>query len=265
MFLRKSRKNIYRFSMICICFLFSLLRNISVVQVSGGDLSSYIELCFGGFPISGSFDIIAFLLWMMPNLLIIYCFSDFMKDDCLINYVYVFTRLNKKSRWLFRKSAHLLFCILILFVILLGLGFVIGRASGLPYTMNRADYAGFLSIFFLNSLAFFYLCMIQNFLSLKWGEIPTFIVVGTIYVVSIMIAVTSFHPNRLVTVALHFLIPTHQMYIWHADAAVALGQTIDHLYLFESYLFLLVGICLFYAVAGFIFEKFDLLEMLKED
>ena len=93
--------------LVFLCFALAFSRNFTFCSAGKSDLLSYFALCLGGIPAFDGLDIFTILFAIVPNLMLLYCFSDFMRQDCAINYVYVFTRLGRKDKWLFQKARQL--------------------------------------------------------------------------------------------------------------------------------------------------------------
>lgn len=271
MLLKKYSYYIYKYLIIIFCFIFIFIRNAVVAYAQKVDSFYYIKLCFGGITATGQFDIITIFLWLVANIIILYSFSEIMREDCLINYVYVFTRLGKKRKWLFKKAIKLLVNLFFLFAILFFIAFIIGKTYGLEITINSKNISMLISIFALNLLSIFVLSFMQNFLSLKLGSMQSFLFTVLYYAFSIIFTLSVFNINKGLNLLLFLLIPTNQMYIWHTGCAdndltvYIFGNALTGFKLIYSYIVLIAYAVVFYLIAHFIFEKLDLAEMIKEE
>lgn len=199
-------------------------------------------------------------------MIILYCFSDIMRKDCSTNYVYVFTRLGNKGKWLSGKAQQLLFHSVFLFAVLFITAFLVGKIYGLP--TSRAGFADFymlLSMFLLNLLTIFILMFVQNFLSLRHGIAQSYLIIILFYMFSFILSLSVFNVNQDLNIFLFLLIPNNQIYLWHSGCAGdTLGNTLSGFRLLYSYLILIFYAGIFYLTAHHIFKKLDLAELIKE-
>lgn len=270
----KPRKFLYRshrYFLILLIFLLPLLRNASLPESFNNNIFAYFIHNFGGVYATQSIDMMYLIMSVVPNLFLIYMFSDMMREDCLVNYVYVFTRMGKKQKWLFQKTAQLFLQALTTYTLLFGLSFVIAGVAGLRF--HSFDFSLFkmiADIFLLNVLSIFLMIFLQNFLSLPFGSTLSFLFVMLLYLLSLIAAFIFFHTGGASNVILKLLIPSNQMYIWHMDAHAIpgaeelLNNPLNGFRVEYSLTILIIYIIVSYRIARYFFIKCDSTEMMKE-
>lgn len=272
MLLKKYSHYIYRYFIAIFCFIFIFIRNAGFeLPVDAENVLNYYKLCFGGIPSTGQFDIGSISLYLILNTIVLYCFSDFFKHDCLINYVYVFTRRGNKKTWLGRKTISLILNIFILYLIAFFFAYIISKRYGLQFCINNMSISSIFSMFILNIFSLFVLSFIQNFLSLRIGITQSFLIEIIYYVFCIVLALTLFNVNKNLNLLLFFLIPSNQMYLWHTGctennlSGYIFGNSLVNFELIHSYMILSLYTIITYIIARYIFEKLDLTEIIKEN
>lgn len=267
---KKLFRGSYRYPLILLVFLLPLLRAVPWGKELSG-LFPYYALVFGGLRVGEDTNIFSILLSIVPNLLILYLFSNIMREDCEINYVYVFTRLGRKSKWLFQKTLLIFFQVFFTFLLLFLLAFVVGSLSGLrPQPLTAESLQAYPALFLCNAGTMFVLVLLQNVLSLRHGSTQAFLITLLLYIGSVIVAVVLYNTSNFGNAVLFFLPASNQMYLWHMDSA-ALPQMKD---LFEnqlkgyrlgySYVILCAYALITYIIAQKLFQKRDLAEMMKE-
>jgi hypothetical protein len=265
--------NIKKKLLILVIFLPLLIRNLAVMKSLGNNIFSFILISFGGIFVSNTIDVFSVFLTVVPNVLIIYIFSNFMREDFDINYTYVFTRIQKKQTWLYEKSVQLLINVTIIFLLLIILGFFVGIISGLSIqSFNIENLKILLFVWLLNSFSIYCLVIIVNFLSLKFGSTISFISVSAIYLFSLAISILFYNKNPILNILIFFLIPSNQMYIWHTDCIktveinkILYSNTLDGFLLLYSFIILIFYIIAIYFVERSILLHQDLIEFIKEE
>lgn len=260
-----------RYILILFVYLLPFVRNIFSLTSTEKNFATYFILNLGGIYPTKTFDFMSFLFYIIPNIILIYTFSDIMREDCLINYVYVLTRSHKKQKWLFQKALQLFLMVFIAYLLLAPSVFITAHMAGLR--LNHLD-VGLLSMYvtilFLNIFSLYFFIFLQNYLSLYYGGTQAFLAVVIIYVISIMMTLAFYNSGTIINFILELLVPTNQMYIWHVDCYQV--QEAEHYLnnplfgfkiLFSLFLLPLYAI-LEYWVARYIFLKRDSLEIMKE-
>lgn len=272
MILKKYSTYISRYLIAIFCFIFIFIRNAKFeLPVDASNVLNYYKLSFGGIPSTGQFDIGSISLYLISNTVVLYCFSDFFKRDCLINYVYVFTRRGNKKTWLERKIISLLLNIFVLFLIVFFIAYIISKCYGLQFCINNMSISSIFSMFFLNIFSIFVLSFIQNFLSLRIGITQSFLIQIIYYVFCIVLTLSLFNVNKALNLLLFCLIPSNQMYLWHNGCTennllvYVFGNSLINFKLIYSYIILSLYTIITYIIARYIFEKLDLTEIIKEN
>lgn len=263
--IRKYVQSFYKYILVLITYCSVFIITAYNSHMSGSNFNSYIISCFGGCPHKNDFDILEYIMWIIPNFIMLFCFATVMTDDCEINYVYVFTRLKKKSIWLSKKVLVLFLNIFILYLVLFLCSIIIAISYNLPFNYSnlKATISSMVSMFFLNVLSIFVLSYIQNFISLKFGLTQSFIVTIAFYLFSILLVNFLFNKSNVLNIILFCLIPTNQNYIIHENSLEGTAHLTGFSQLF-SYAFLIMLSAVSYVVSRVIFKKSDLTEMIKE-
>lgn len=270
------RKIFYGFTsrilLVLFVFFIPLLSNLRQVNEFGNSLLAYYIFVFGGLRIGGEIDIVSILTGIIPSFSMIYAFSNVMRQDCAINYIYVFTRLGRKRRWFFQRVLQLYLQILLTFLILFLFTFLIGSFFHLRPSPNTiALMQLYCNLIFCNVGTIFLFVLLQNLLSLWHGSTQSFLITALFYSASIIIACLLYNKNFIGNVILFFLPSSSQMYIWHIDSSVP--QIINTLYpnplkgfrLADSGLILCLQLFIVGAVGHWVFQKRDLAEMIQEE
>lgn len=268
------RKLIYysgRYVFLLLVYLLPLLRNISSPNSIKENIGAYFVVNFGGIYPTKSIDIMTFIFYVIPNFVLIFVFSDIMREDCMINYIYVLTRNQKKQKWLFQKAFQLFWLVMIAYILLFVLAFIMAGTINLKlYGSGFNLFVMLTVIFFLNVLSMFFLIYLQNFLSLYYGSVQSFLYVILLYLISMVVALIFYNSGTVGNLLLELLIPTNQMYIWHSDvftvqgAEIWLNNPLNRFTTASSVLILPVYILLEYGITRHIFLTRETFEMMKE-
>lgn len=260
----------YRYLLILLVFLLPLLRNISLPASFGNNAYAYLLRCFGGLYAAHSIDVMYVILFLVPNLFLVYMFSDLMREDCLVNYVYVFPRMGKKQKWLFRKTVQLFLQVLIAYALLFALGLLLAKAAGMRFDLfDFSILKMLLDMFFFHVWSVFLLAFLQNFLSLSYGGTQSFLLVMLLYVISLVAALSFYNAGGSSGPIIALLIPSNQMYIWHSNvppvlgAEDLLGNPLNGFRAEYSYSILIFYSVLCYRIARSVFLRRDSVEMMK--
>ena len=233
-------------------------------------MAVYFIMNFGGVRIGKESDIVGLILGIVPDVILIYIFSNIMLEDCKINCVYVFTRMGKKNKWLFQKTIQLFFNIVFVFMAIFLSCFMVGEIAG----FRMAEYHAFkvyLSLFVLNVLTLFVLILFQNVISLWFGRMQAFLFVILLYAFSLILAFTFYNASNIGNFCLSLLIPINKMYIWHSDcyqthgAEWLLSNPLKNFHLLYSYSILVIYAFIIYLFARFFLLKADLAQIITED
>lgn len=261
----------YRYFLILLIFLLLLLRNISLPASFGNNAYAYLLRCFGGLYAVHSIDVMYVISFLVPNLFLVYMFSDLMREDCLVNYIYVFPRMEKKQKWLFQKTVQLFVQVLIAYALLFALAFLLAKSAGMRFDLfNFSILKMLLDMFFFHVWSMFLLAFLQNFLSLSYGGTQSFLLVMLLYVSSLVAALSFYGAGGVSDPIIALLVPSNQMYIWHSNippvfgAEDLLGNPLNGFRAEYSYIILIFYSVLCYRIARSVFLRRDSVEMMKE-
>lgn len=258
---------LYRYILITFIFIILFLSNSKVCKVTQQNMAVYFLLNYGGINLSQSLNAVEFIKFLVPNLFVIFIFSDIMRSESLINYVYVFTRLVRKQQWLFQKTIQLFFQIFSIYFWLFILSFFIGQLSGITNIELSRFISLILPLFLLNVLTIFEFIFLQNILSMRNGSTVTFVIIAFIYVIPMVIVSLM---ERNYNPALYLILPANQMYLWHGDRISVDGtemffsNPIEGFSLLYSLIILLISIAVSYQMYLWFFIRNDMSEIIKE-
>lgn len=128
-------------------------------------LDLFFVYAFGSLDIRAANHLIAVVLWMLPELLLIYVLGSSLYHAFQQNAVYIFTRTKKRSLWLGKHCIRLLgnVCIYYLFYIATTLLTVLMFVRSYSFTIG--DFSIIIIIFFLKVLSGGLLVLFTNLLS----------------------------------------------------------------------------------------------------
>lgn len=256
----------WRYVVVFLLFLFPVLLNLSSGISEKDSLTTLFLSYFGGPFAYPSLAVVPLFLFLGPNLFLLFVFSDFMREDCIISYVYVFPRVGGKKRWLFRKTLRLLKAVSCAYLILFLLVFLLGVWLGLP--VSYPELAKILpGLFLLNIGTIFLFSLIQNFLSLPLGSAAAYFIIAFLYVSSCILSLLLYNDGLHYSLFLFILLPSNQMLLWHE-----FGLNIDAIpynpipkfVVWQSFLVLVLYSLLSYWIFRFLFLRYDMSQLLKE-
>jgi hypothetical protein len=254
---------------ITVLYAFLFVFNASLCKSGRQNAGTYYLMNFGGLYLSQSINVLGLIEFFVPNLFFIYMFSDLWRSECVISYVYVFTRSGNKQKWLFHKALQLFFCIAIVYLWLLVFAFAVGKAFALPNLTDVSFAKLILPLYFLNMLTLYEFAFLQNSLSMKNGNAVSFFVTIILYILPAII-ILILNKSIQYGAILYFILPANQMYLWHADhimingSEISLSGSIQNYFLFPSMLALTAFIIVSYLVYRRFFIKKDMTELIME-
>lgn len=233
-------------------------------------MDTYFLQVFGGVRVdtTDTSVILSVFFYNIPWILFLYVFASLFQKDFEVQYVYVFTRIGSKQRWLRQKTAELFLHICISWGLLFVAAFAFGAGFGFAL---RGSALLYIEIFVLQVLGLFTLSFAQNLLSMKMGITQSYILALCCYALAIIAGVLLYQ-NANVTGWLLPLFPTAgQMLLWHADAAV-LPETQAVFFagatgfsVWKSIAVEFLYIAVLYVGTALYLQKADLIDFVKEE
>ena len=266
----EARKLLYgfqRYLWILAAFLFALLENLRWKD-EYNRLFSYFAYTFGGVNVEGGISFLSFLVSIVPCVIVLYMFSQIMEDDFKINCVYVFTRLGEKSTWLNRKTGELFLKILLTYLLLFSMAFLLGVCSGMYLSALTLPLIGaYLALLFCNVGTLFVFSYLQNVLSLRYGGARSFLYILILYTGSLAGAFALYGKGKAANLLVPFLPASNQMYLWHEESALFIGNISQNqvgFRMINSVIVLSAYAVAIYLIARRWLKKCDTLELMKE-
>lgn len=199
-----------------------------------------------------------------PMIFFLYLFSTFFQQDFLISYVYVFTRINKRQKWLNRKVFSL--CTQLFFALFLAfaLVYLCGSLFGLEYKINIPY---LIRLFLTNYFVIVSLSFLQNCLSLWCGATKSFFILLFFYAISLVVGILTLQNPAFTQFGFYLLLPINGMYLWHEGAFYAheyqVSLSIQGFAFWKSYLACLLWLGFTYTITLFKMKRCDLLDIEK--
>ena len=260
-----------RFLIALLIYLIPLVGNLRYAGELGNSILAYSLLTFGGPQINERTDIFTFIVGIVPPFVLLYVFSDLMRQDCEISCTYVFTRYGSRKKWFLQKMLQLFLQIFITFLLLFLSATLLGLVFGLKVSsFSGPAFQAYCGLLFCNVGALFVLAFLQNVLSLWYGSTPSFLAAAILYLLGVFLAFLLYSKNPGGNLALSFFPSTCQMYLWHDDVSVPQmvhmiqPTPFTGLHLAGSYGIIALESLLIGFVGCHFFEKSDLINMLKE-
>ena len=169
------RKTIGRFLLRSLLSIIAFAISIvNALQMENGNLAAFFLNLFGGIPPAlGDSSMVFVLLFLnIPWILMLYLFAPLFLQDFSVQYVYLFTRVGSKGRWLWQKTARLFLQVCVSWGMVFLLCGLVGAACGFSPVGSPVLYV---ELFALEVLGVFTLSFAQNLLSLKLGLTQSFV------------------------------------------------------------------------------------------
>lgn len=260
-----------RFLIALLIYLIPIVGNLRYAGELGNSSLAYSLLTFGGLQISERMDIFTFIVGIIPPFVVLYVFSDLMRQDCEISCTYVFTRYGSRKKWFLQKMLQLFLQIFITFLLLFLSAILLGLVFGLKASsFSEPAFQAYCGLLLCNAGALFVLSFLQNALSLWYGSTPSFLVAAILYLAGVFLASMLYSKKPSGNLALSFFPSTCQMYLWHDDVSVpAIVHMIQPtpftgLHLAGSYGIIALESFFIGFIGCHFFEKSDMINMLKE-
>jgi hypothetical protein len=192
-------------------------------------------------------------------------FSGVFLADYETNYVYVFTRVGSKQRWLLQKTLELFFKIVFTYSLAFAAAFIIGISSGLSDKANCSEI--YIKLFLFQSLTMFFMIFLENFLSLSLGRATSFLIFMILYFSCTTLTTQLANTSTVGNIIASLLPSSSQMYFWHCDSPqiqdISDGQTINGFTSGFSLVWLTVCFAVSYLVCSIVLKKKDLIVLVK--
>jgi hypothetical protein len=236
---------------------------------AGNDASYTILQVLGGgiFAASGfGLSIFALVFCSIPPFVFCYLFADFFYIDFERTAAYIFSRTEKRGKWLAIKLVHLSVYVFAYSLLTAVISFcLISFSNGHNYSASFASesvniFEFLVPMVTLNALSLLILLIPINILAVRYNLIFCFVTVMAIYLISL---VYSASVSADISSLLIQLLPTTQgVFVWH-DTEVTqtlFGQDVISGYsLLQSYLYLFVVIIAWSLLSLFVIKRMDLL------
>lgn len=165
-----------------IVFLLCSVLLVIGILIETRSLTQLVASLFGGSKFNSIFDRIKFFL---PIALIIFLSLDYVVYYIKFNYAYTLPRYNDKKKWFNKMIVNLFLLNLFIIVIFLVIGLMVGTILKVDTSslFNKISILQLIIIYLLYN----FITLFQIFLSIKYGEVITFIVIITLAILSTFI------------------------------------------------------------------------------
>lgn len=266
--LKRMRYAFRKYGLILAIYFFLFLYCLNG-EGTGGFFPLYVK-SFGGIIAEQDVDFLITLFHIIPCILVLYAFSSLMRDDFEISSAYVFTRMGKKSRWLYRKTGEIFLWVVFAYFLLFLLAFLVGFCTGLrPQAFSPEKAGGYAALFFCNAGTMFFFVFLLNVLSLRHGTTHAFLFTLLFYLFSLAAAFILYGKSPAANFILCLLPLSQQMYLWHAESAPLTGwiyqNQLSGFRMPVSVAVLCIWTAAVYVIAYLRIKKLDTVELIKEE
>lgn len=143
---------------------------------------------YGGLDLSEIKQLIPVVSWLMPQLLIMYVLGNYISENLYNNATYIFTRTEKRYKWLLKNIMNLLVYCTFYYLIQYLLIAITSIITGADPIMTTESMFNIINIYTLNILNSFLFILFINILSLFINELYSLIVGLTVNIGSIFMA-----------------------------------------------------------------------------
>ncbi|MBD7913148.1 hypothetical protein [Clostridium cibarium] len=167
-------------------YIFIVVFKINLLKANSIDLDYIIIDIFGNFDMKSKNFLTNYTNYIYNFIVITYICGNYIYKDFNKNYIYIFTRTNKKSKWINIKIVEL-FCIIFIyltfqFILVIGLAVICGFRI-----INLYDFGIVIACVFLNLvLNLVIINLIANIISFKFKEIVGYTASIAIFSISIL-------------------------------------------------------------------------------
>lgn len=217
-----------------------------------------LDAVYGGAALTKDCNIAVILAFFLPMLLFVYTFSDYFCDDMRTRMPYVFTRTNKRAKWLVGKTTALFGYSSLMYTVHLVAFLILSLLCRV-----QLDFSGIgvrhLQMVLMNVAHVFSVSLLVNLLSLKLDPVKVVVCTILVHVGMLFLFLFAFVDAYPV---LAFVFPACQfIYFWHdvqgviaAGISVTPGFTVVY-----SFAYFVVLITIVLGIAFWAIRKMDIL------
>lgn len=262
----KNKNIIKRLSLISIIFsILMTLQTIEVAKLFGNyTIETLILTIYGGLDLSEIKQLIPVVSWLIPQLLIMYVLGNYISVNLYSNAIYIFTRTEKRYKWLLKNIINLLlYCIFYYLIQYLSL-VIICILTGAQVLMTTESMFNIINVYFFIVLNSFLFVLFINILSLFINELYSLIVGLAVNIGSIFMAgfIYEFYESKIYMIkAIPFV---QAFYSLHSDLIILQTyKKIDYFHINNfpisfSYLYILILIILLVSLGTYRIRNKDI-------
>lgn len=204
------------------------------------------------------------LTWIFPQIVFIYILGNFLSESIHQNAVYIFTRTNKRKKWLLSQIFTLFLYIVIYSAVQFIVVFIVGYVSGLKPVIDSHSVEIIRNALVLLVMQNFLFVVAVNILSLYVSAVQSTVMFMLAHVGGIVLAwfIHEFTPDSSRMIA--YIPSTQGIYSWHSDSLLNVPAMVGDAFRLADYsVFFSIGYMFLMTVAivllgTYRLEKMDL-------
>lgn len=150
-------------------------------------LEALFLLTYGNLNIYDIKYVIPALVWILPQIYLTYVLGDYISNHLNRNAVYIFTRTDKRRKWLLSRVLNLFAFTVIYYVAQFLIVYLIGSAYGLAIANQNVGMSTILSEFMLLILLSYLFVLTINIMSLAINVTYSYLIVTAVSIISVFI------------------------------------------------------------------------------
>lgn len=205
-----------------------------------------------------------FLKWVLPQMILMWILKEFVAGELDKSGVYIFTRTNRRGKWVIDKTYDLFKFVILFYFIMFLITYIIGTVVGYKMLYIYKGIELILTIFILTVLLNYEYILIINILSLKMDVLYSFLIALFVDIFSLLLSSFIYEYFKMKIYLLKLLPVSHGILAWHS-----MNSMYNNLYISEfsiknfsiidsiSYLILSCFIIVIYGI--YVFQHKDII------
>lgn len=158
------------------------LLNKSIVEYYSNTVEVLIVKCLGTLGNSMTEALINIPTITLNVAILMYKYSDYLSREIKVNGIYIFTRTNKRKKWILDRCLEVIRNVIIYYFIVISLYIFLALLSGFQFTNLHNLISIIIYQYFILVLITLFNIVIINFISIKFSAINSFSMIYSIYI-----------------------------------------------------------------------------------